>query len=71
MKTSKAELVEKAYTLGKEYDKTYRGCSQCVIAALQDVLEIRNDDIFKSATGRQEGPGWRVTVVAEPIWGQS
>jgi len=23
----KAELVEKAYKLGKEYEKTYRGCS--------------------------------------------
>ena len=27
----KAELAEKAYRLGKEYEKTYRGCSQCVI----------------------------------------
>ena len=46
-----SELADKAYNLGKEYERTYRGCSQCVIAALQDALEIRNDDIFKSATG--------------------
>jgi hypothetical protein len=51
MKKSKAEMLDKAYKLGKEYEKTYRGCGQCVIAALQDALEIRNDDIFKSATG--------------------
>jgi C_GCAxxG_C_C family probable redox protein len=51
------ELAEKAYTLGKDYEKTYRGCGQCVIAALQDALGIRNDDIFKSATGLAGGTG--------------
>ena len=44
-------LVEKAYKLGYEYEKTYRGCGQCVIAALQDVFNLRNEDIFKAATG--------------------
>jgi len=51
------EVAEKAYQLGKKYEKTYRGCSQCVIAALQDALDIRNDDIFKSATGLAGGAG--------------
>jgi C_GCAxxG_C_C family probable redox protein len=51
------EVAEKAYQLGKEYEKTHRGCSQCVIAALQDALDIRNDDIFKSATGLAGGTG--------------
>lgn len=58
MKAPIAELAEKAYKLGKEYEKTYRGCSQCVIAALQDALEIRNDDIFKAATGLAAGTGF-------------
>ena len=49
------EALEKAYNLGKEYEKTYRGCSQCVIAALQDVLGVGSDDVFKAATG----PGGR------------
>jgi len=53
----KAELAEKAYRLGKEYEKTYRGCSQCVIAALQDALDIRDDDLFKAATGLAAGTG--------------
>ena len=48
-------VAEKAYELGKHYEKTYRGCSQCAIAALQDVFDIRNDDIFKSATGLAGG----------------
>ena len=47
--------AEKAYELGKHYEKTYHGCSQCAVAALQDVFDIRNDDIFKSATGLSAG----------------
>lgn len=49
--------AEKAYELGKEYEKTKMGCSQCVLAALQDALGIRNDDIFKAATGLAGGGG--------------
>ncbi len=49
--------AEKAYELGKEYEKTKMGCSQCVVAALQDALDIRNDDIFKAATGLAGGGG--------------
>lgn len=49
----KAALAERAYELGFEYERDYRGCSQCVFAALQDALGLRNDvtdAIFKSAT---------------------
>jgi C_GCAxxG_C_C family probable redox protein len=56
-KANTREVAEKAYQLGKKYEKTYRGCSQCVIAALQDTLDIRNDDIFKAATGLAGGTG--------------
>ena len=56
-KANSAELAEKAYRLGKEYERTYRGCGQCVMAALQDILDIRNDDIFKAATGLARGTG--------------
>jgi len=48
-------VAERAYELGREYEKTCMGCSQCVIAALQDALDIRNDDIFKAATGLAGG----------------
>lgn len=47
--------AEKAYELGKEYEKSYGGCSQCCVAALQDALDIRNDDIFKASTGLAGG----------------
>jgi len=51
------ELTEKAYSLGWEYQKTYRGCAQTALAALQDTLGLRNDDIFKAATGLSGGGG--------------
>ena len=33
MKKPIAQVAEKAYQMGKEYERTYRGCSQCVMAA--------------------------------------
>jgi C_GCAxxG_C_C family probable redox protein len=51
------DTAEKAYQLGKKYEQNYRGCSQCVIAALQDAFDIRNDDVFKAATGLAAGGG--------------
>lgn len=43
-------LAKKAYKLGYEYEGTYRGCGQCTIAALQDTLKLRDDNVFKAAT---------------------
>jgi C_GCAxxG_C_C family probable redox protein len=51
------DTAEKAYQLGKKYEQNYKGCSQCVIAALQDAFNIRNDDVFKAATGLAAGGG--------------
>jgi len=51
------ETAERAYQLGMEYERTYRGCSQCVIAALEDVLEISGEAVFKAATGLAGGTG--------------
>ncbi|MFW6114945.1 MAG: C-GCAxxG-C-C family (seleno)protein [Thermodesulfobacteriota bacterium] len=50
-------LLDKAYELGFEYEKTYRGCSQCAIAAIQDTLDIRDDAVFKAGTGLAGGGG--------------
>jgi C_GCAxxG_C_C family probable redox protein len=51
------ELVERAFDLGFEYEKKYRGCSQCTIAAVQDTLGIRNDYVFKAGSGLATGGG--------------
>jgi C_GCAxxG_C_C family probable redox protein len=53
----KQELMEKAYRLGFEFEKTYRGCSQCIIAAVHDTLGLRDDAVFKAATGLSAGGG--------------
>jgi C_GCAxxG_C_C family probable redox protein len=52
-----AGVPEKAYQLGKEYEQNYKGCSQSVVAAIQDAFNIRNDDVFKAATGLAAGGG--------------
>ena len=61
MDTQKKEsIAKKAFDLGFAYERDYRGCSQSVIAALQDALGARNRDtdmIFKSATGLAGGVG--------------
>jgi len=45
------EIIEKAYRLGYEYEKTYRGCCRCTVAALQNAIEFipKNKDIFRAA----------------------
>jgi len=57
MDKAKQGLLDKAYELGFEYEKVYRGCSQCVIAAIQDTLDIRDDSVFKAGTGLAGGGG--------------
>ena len=51
------KLMEKAYKLGYEYEKTYRGCGQCTLAALQDTFDMRDDATFKAMTGYGGGGG--------------
>lgn len=57
MELKKRELLEKAYQLGFDYEKVYRGCSQCAIAAIQDTLDIRDDSVFKAGTALAGGGG--------------
>jgi len=56
-KRNKEETLKKAYDLGFEYEKVYRGCSQCVLAAVQDLFEVKNDDVFRAASGLAGGIG--------------
>ncbi len=49
--------IEKAYQLGAENERVYRGCGQCVLAALQDSFGIVNKDVFKAASAFAGGVG--------------
>lgn len=53
----KHELIEQAAQAGFQYEQIYRGCAQCTIAAVQDTLGLRNDAVFKSASGLAGGCG--------------
>ena len=55
-KTDRA-IPQKAYKLGFQYEKVYKGCSQCVLAAVQDLFGERNDDVFQAASGLAGGAG--------------
>lgn len=53
----KKAVMKKAYNLGFEYEKVYKGCSQCVLAAVQDLFGEKNDDVFRAASGLAGGAG--------------
>jgi hypothetical protein len=57
MKEQHRVLPERAYELGFSYEKTFKGCAQCTIAAVQDTLGVRNDFVFKAASGLSAGGG--------------
>jgi len=51
----KDKVLKKAYELGFDYEKQYGGCGQCVMAALQDTLDMPNPSLFKSLSGYAGG----------------
>ena len=53
----KKTVIQRAYSLGFEYEQKYRGCSQCTLAAIQDALDVRNDMLFKAGSGLASGGG--------------
>jgi len=54
---NKQQILDKVYKLGFEGERNVRGCAQCAIAAVQDATEIRNDLVYKSASGLAGGAG--------------
>jgi len=50
-----ADLVAKIGEAAYAYEKIYHGCSQCVLAPLQDCLRLGNRDSFKAATALAGG----------------
>lgn len=52
---ARRQLLARAYRLGFDYERQFRGCSQCVIAAVQDTLGIQDDTVFRAASGLAGG----------------
>lgn len=51
------ELCEKAYDLGNFYERTYKGCGQCLVGAVLDALDLKADEVFKATTAFAGGIG--------------
>lgn len=51
------KYAAKAYRLGDDYERTYHGCGQCLLAAVFDTLSIHQESVFQSATGLAGGAG--------------
>jgi C_GCAxxG_C_C family probable redox protein len=57
MDKSKEEIIERAYVQGEKYEQECTGCAQTAIAGIFDAIAIRNNDVFKSASGLADGLG--------------
>jgi len=54
MSNSREELLRKVYEEAFRLEKTYHGCGQCTIAALQEIIDI-DDSVFKAASALAGG----------------
>ena len=55
MGTPQNDLVAKIGKTAYEYERVYHGCSQCVLAALQDGFKLGGQESFKAATALAGG----------------
>jgi C_GCAxxG_C_C family probable redox protein len=55
MDTRKEELMQKAYETGFFFEKKYRGCGQCALAAVFDFTGQTEPLLFQAATGFSGG----------------
>ena len=51
------EVLNRAFTLAKEYELKNGGCPQCVLMGIFEALEIENDSVFKAGTALADGVG--------------
>jgi len=55
---NKTELIEKVGDAAYEFERTYTGCSQCVVGAFKKILGNKiSDEVFKASTGFSGGIG--------------
>ncbi len=54
---SKEAAAKEAYEKACGCELAHGGCSQCVILALQEVFDMRDDNVFKAASGLSGGIG--------------
>ena len=52
---NKQRILDQSYQRAFTYEATYGCCPQCVLAAVDDVLRIGGDEVFKAAYGLAGG----------------
>lgn len=52
---SKLDWMRKGYELGYRYERDYKGCAQCTLAAVLDLLEREEPVLFRAANGFAAG----------------
>ncbi len=57
MKDGEEAILQRAFDLGKAYEKANGGCPQCTLAGIFEALDVWDDAVFKSATGLADGVG--------------
>ena len=57
MQMENAQLPELAFNKAKQYEMFGGGCSQCTLAGIFDAIGVKDDTIFKAATGLADGVG--------------
>jgi hypothetical protein len=65
---SRAELLDKAYELGVNFERSSRSCSQCTVAALHEILGFE-DVLVKAATSSCGGQAIQGTGTCGAIIG--
>ena len=48
-RAAEQQVLDRVYELAYEYEGENGCCAQCVLAAVQDVLEVGTDDVFKAS----------------------
>ncbi len=51
------DFLDKVYRTAFRYEKENRGCAQSVLAALQDSFDLKDDAVFRAASGLSGGVG--------------
>jgi len=54
---SREEILREAEEKGFANERDYHGCCQSVLAALQDVFDLRDDNVFRAGSGLAGGIG--------------
>lgn len=53
----KIDILKEAYRAGYHYEKVYKGCAQCTLAAMFDVTGKKEETLFRAANGFASGMG--------------